>query len=101
MQTAHDPVSRLGQVDVVLCATPCYGRLHESHQHAALARLAGALLFFWHVGGLRLAKSKRYNPLHPERTLLYQTVAEHCETWLELASAGQFDGQGPLLPLRQ
>ena len=25
--------------------------------------------------------------------LLYQTVAEHYETWLELASAGQFDGQ--------
>ncbi|MGV2480205.1 UNVERIFIED_CONTAM: transposase zinc-binding domain-containing protein, partial [Salmonella enterica subsp. enterica serovar Weltevreden] len=23
-----------------------------------------------------------------------QTVAEHYETWLELASAGQFDGQG-------
>ena len=31
---------------------------------------------------------------HPERTLLHQTVAEHYETWLELASAGQFDGQG-------
>jgi Putative transposase/Transposase zinc-binding domain len=37
---------------------------------------------------------KLYNPRHPERTLLYQTVAEHYETWLELASAGQFDGQG-------
>jgi len=31
---------------------------------------------------------------HPERTLLYRTVAEHFETWFELASAGQFDGQG-------
>ena len=39
-------------------------------------------------------QSKLYNPRHPERTLLYQTVAEHYETWLELASAGQFDGQG-------
>jgi hypothetical protein len=39
-------------------------------------------------------KPKLYNPRHPERTLLYQTVAEHFETWLELASAGQFDGQG-------
>jgi hypothetical protein len=39
-------------------------------------------------------KPKLYNPRHPERTLLYQTVAEHYETWLELASAGQFDGQG-------
>jgi hypothetical protein len=37
---------------------------------------------------------KLYNPRHPERKLLCQTVAEHCETWLELASAGQFDGQG-------
>ncbi len=27
------------------------------------------------------AKSKLYNPRHPERTLLYQTVAEHFETW--------------------
>jgi len=39
-------------------------------------------------------KPKAYNPRHPERTLLYKTVAEHFETWLELASAGQFDGQG-------
>jgi len=40
------------------------------------------------------AKTKLYNPRHPERTLLYQTIAEHFETWHELASAGQFDGQG-------
>ena len=40
------------------------------------------------------AKPKLYNPRHPERTLLYQTVAEHFESWLDLASAGQFDGQG-------
>jgi hypothetical protein len=39
-------------------------------------------------------KPKLYNPRHPERTLLCQTVAEHYETWLDLASAGQFDGQG-------
>ncbi len=37
---------------------------------------------------------KLYNPRHPERTLLHQTVAEHYETWLDLAGAGQFDGQG-------
>jgi Putative transposase/Transposase zinc-binding domain len=41
-----------------------------------------------------VAKPKLYNPRHPERTLLYQTIAEHYESWLELASAGQFDGQG-------
>ena len=40
------------------------------------------------------SKPKLYNPRHPERTLLKQTVAEHYETWLELPSAGQFDGQG-------
>jgi hypothetical protein len=41
-----------------------------------------------------VSKPKLYNPRHPERTLLYQTVAQHYETWLDLASAGQFDGQG-------
>jgi len=40
------------------------------------------------------AKPKLYNPRHPERALLYRTIAEHFETWLELASSGQFDGQG-------
>ena len=40
------------------------------------------------------SKPTLYTPRHPERTLLYQTVAEHYETWLDLASAGQFDGQG-------
>ena len=40
------------------------------------------------------AKPKLYNPCHPERTLLYQTIAEHFETWHALASTGQFDGQG-------
>ena len=38
--------------------------------------------------------TKAYNPRHPERTLLYRTVAEHFETWLDLASARQFAGQG-------
>ena len=40
------------------------------------------------------SKPKCYNSRHPGRTLLYHTVAEHDETWLDLASAGQFDGQG-------
>ena len=31
---------------------------------------------------------------HPEQALLYRTIAGHFETWLELASVGQFDGQG-------
>ena len=40
------------------------------------------------------SQPKCYNPRHPEHILRYQTVAEHYETWLDLASAGQFDGQG-------
>lgn len=40
------------------------------------------------------SKPKLYNPRHPERKLRYQAVPEHYETWLDLASAGQFDGQG-------
>lgn len=40
------------------------------------------------------AKPKLYKPGHPERTLLDRTIAEHFKLWLELASAGQFDGQG-------
>ena len=47
-----------------------------------------------HASGPAGAKPKLYNPRHPERTLLYQTIAEHFETWHALASAGQFDGQG-------
>jgi hypothetical protein len=42
-----------------------------------------------HAGGQAGAKPKLYNPRHPERTLFYQTIAEHFETWHELASAGQ------------
>ena len=30
------------------------------------------------------SKPKLYNPRHPERTLLYQTVAEHYETWVTI-----------------
>ena len=43
-------------------------------------------------------KPKLYNSRHPERTLLYQTVAEHYETWIDLASAGQSGGQGDHSP---
>ena len=43
---------------------------------------------------MHVAQPKLYNPRHPERTLLYQTIAQHYETWLELVCAGQFDGQG-------
>lgn len=35
------------------------------------------------------AKSKLYNPRHPERTVRYRTVAGHLETWLALSSAGR------------
>ena len=55
---------------------------HAGHNAPATAPCASA------------SKPKLYNPRHPERTLLYQTISEHFETWHELASAGQFDGQG-------
>jgi hypothetical protein len=35
-----------------------------------------------------------YHARHPAQTLRYRTIAGHFETWLELVSAGQFDGQG-------
>ena len=58
---------------------------HSAQEHAHSHAGADA-----HPG----SKPKLYNPRHPEHTLLYHTGAEHFETWLELASAGQFDGQG-------
>ena len=63
-----------------------HGKPH-SHQHVGHSASATAI----HGSA---AKPKRYNPRHTERTLLYQTIAEHFETWHELASSGQFDGQG-------
>ena len=63
-----------------------YARPH-SHHHAGRSAAAAA-------PAASVVKPKLYNPRHPERTLLYQTIAEHFETWHELASAGQFDGQG-------
>ena len=49
-----------------------------------------------HARGQAGAKPKLDNPRHPERTLLYQTIAEHLETWLDLASPAQDSsiGQG-------
>ncbi len=35
-----------------------------------------------------------YQARHPEQSLFYRTIAGHVETWLALASSGQFDGQG-------
>ena len=84
----------------VTCRMPClsvrctmhtstaqsHARPH-SHHHAGRSAAAAA-------SAATAAKPKLYNPRHPERTLLYQTVAEHFETWHALASAGQFDGQG-------
>ena len=60
---------------------PASARPTQAHAHS-------------HAGGPAGAKPKLYNPRHPERTPLYQTIAEHFETWSELASAGKFDGQG-------
>jgi hypothetical protein len=37
-----------------------------------------------------------YQARHPEQSLFYRTIAAHFETWLALASSGQFDGQGDM-----
>lgn len=39
------------------------------------------------------ADAQVHNARRPEQTLLYRTVVEQFETWLELARSGQFDGQ--------
>jgi len=62
----------------------------HSHRHAGHCASASAKP----AQPVASPQPKLYQARHPERTLLYQTVAEHFETWLELASAGQFDGQG-------
>ncbi len=51
-----------------------------------------------HAGGQAGAKPKLYNPRHPERTLLYQTIAENFETWFELARAGQLTARATTTP---
>ncbi len=69
---------------------PMQGPPHHLHQHTRGHHHAPL-----HAKPAKPAQpTKVYNPRHPERTLLYRTVAEHFETWFELASAGQFDGQG-------
>ena len=51
-----------------------------------------------HAGGSAAttpqSKPPLYKARHPERTLLYQAITEHFETWRALACCGQFDGQG-------
>ena len=44
--------------------------------------------------------NKAYNPRHPERALLYRTVAEHFETWLDLAwpSSGNLTARATTTP---
>ena len=80
-------------------ATPIKA-LHHAHRHSTITRqapfapLCGPLCAPITAPAASATKPKLYNPRHPERTLLYQTIAEHFETWHELASAGQFDGQG-------
>jgi hypothetical protein len=57
------------------------------HQHQGLRTPAAAQ-------SASAVKPKLYNPRHPERSLRCRTIAQHFETWLELASCGQFDSQG-------
>ena len=69
-------------------ATPINALHHARAAHSAQKHARP------HADAQAGSKAKLYNPCHPERTLLYRIITEHFQTWLELASAGQFDGQG-------
>ena len=62
----------------------------------AAIQLANRLLAYKGKNPLVLAIPRGAVPmaLHIAGALLYQTIAEHFESWFELASAGQFDDQG-------
>lgn len=77
------PIKALHHAHVCSTAT----RRPHSHRHAGKCATAT-------TQPVASPQPKLYKARHPERALLYQTIAEHFETWLELASAGQFDGQG-------
>ena len=79
-EVAHQAPSPRWHCPIPVAARPAQPHSH-SHSHPR-------------ASGQTLSKPKLYNPRHPERTLLYPTIAEHFGTWFELASAGQFDGQG-------
>jgi carbohydrate kinase (thermoresistant glucokinase family) len=68
--------------------------LPHARRHRQSALRCSPVPQAWPARGCQSSKPKLYNPRHPERTLLYKTIAEHFETWHALASAGQFDGQG-------
>ena len=61
---------------------PIYERVRQASAHAIAPCTSAS------------SKPKLYNPLRPERMLLYQAISKHFETWHELASAGQFDRKG-------
>jgi hypothetical protein len=37
-----------------------------------------------------------YQARHSEQSLFYRAIADHVETWLAIASSGQFYGQGDM-----
>lgn len=67
-------------------ASPAAQSAVPPHQHPRTSAAQGT------------AAPQLYQGRHPEQSLLYRTVADHFETWLALASSGQFDGQGDLPP---
>ena len=58
-------------------ATPINALHHARVTHSAQKHAHSHVGADAHPG----SKPKLYNPRHPERTLLYQTIAEHFETW--------------------
>ena len=69
--------------------------MFKDRNYAAI-QLANRLLAYKGKNPLVLAIPRGAVPmaLHIADALPYQTIAEHFETWFELASAGQFDGRG-------
>ena len=74
-------------LDAAWVPLPATARPTQAHSHAG--------------GGQAGTKPKLHNPRQPERTLLYQTIAKHFETWHALASAGQGDPHTPKPHVRQ
>jgi hypothetical protein len=72
-----------------------------AHSHVAQSTVAPSHAFHTTVRQTKGQSTSNqalamYQTRHPEQSLFYRTIADHVDTWLALASSGQFDGQGDL-----
>jgi hypothetical protein len=86
-EVAHDNCTGVPPARLDPPITAAFSPAPRGHQHAPLHATPNA------EQPKAAQPTRAYKPRHPARTLLYRTIAEHFQTWLELASAGQFDGQ--------